>query len=75
MKTSLLLLALSALLAGCATASECAGDWYSIGQRDGRFGAFAQADLYAQRCGAVDVEKYDAGYRDGYAARPNPVGQ
>src|SRR5580765_849309 len=74
MKLSLLLLASITLLSSCVTASECAGDWYSIGLRDGRFGVFAQADIYARRCGVVDTEKYNAGYRDGYASRPNPVG-
>lgn len=74
MKTLLLLAASTAFVSGCATSSDCGNDWYSTGQRDGRAGAFPQADLYARRCGgAVNVEKYNAGYRDGYSERPIPV--
>ena len=42
-----------------------------MGWRDGRVGTFPQGDLYARRCNAGDIEKYNAGYRDGYSARPS----
>jgi len=63
--------ACAVLVAGCGTLSDCGGDWYDVGQRDGRVGTFAQPDLYARRCPAVDVERYNAGYRAGISGRPN----
>ena len=70
----LALLAVIALSA-CAGAesSDCSGDWYSIGKRDGRMGAFSQAERYAKRCGVpVDVQRYEEGFRAGSAERPRP---
>ncbi len=66
------LLALGCALAigGCATAADCGGDWYAHGWRDGRYGAFAQAELYARRCPGVDASEYNRGWRDGAAERP-----
>jgi hypothetical protein len=55
---------------GCATTADCGGDWYAHGWRDGRYGAFAQAELYARRCATVDVGEYNRGWRDGAADRP-----
>jgi hypothetical protein len=55
---------------GCASSADCGGDWYSQGWSDGRYGAFAQADLYARRCPVVDADAYNRGWRDGNAARP-----
>jgi len=61
---------IAALAAGCATTADCSSDWYSKGWSDGRFGAFAQADLYAKRCPGVDTDAYNRGWREGNAARP-----
>jgi predicted small secreted protein len=67
-------LLVSLLLGACATASDCGGDWYAIGQRDGRIGAQMQAATYASRCSAqVDEARYAEGWRDGYSARPIPL--
>ncbi len=64
-----------ALLSGCAsTGTDCGGDWYAIGARDGRLGARPQADLYAARCtGRVDDASYMNGWRAGFAERPVPL--
>jgi hypothetical protein len=64
------------LVAGCASlsSSDCGGDAYALGQRDGRLGATPQSELYAQRCGAApDRAKYDAGWRAGSSERPIPL--
>ena len=66
------------LLAGCAALAEneCTADSYQIGKRDGRIGAYAQADAYAARCGArsrFEASRYLDGWRDGWAERPKPV--
>jgi len=59
-----------ALLGGCVSAADCASDWHSIGQRDGRLGAY-QAQLYVSKCpGPVDTSRYDAGWQEGVAQRP-----
>jgi hypothetical protein len=68
------LIFISLLLGGCATASDCAGDWYAVGQRDGRLGAQMQAETYASRCSAqVDQARYAEGWREGFSARPIPL--
>ena len=59
------------VVAGCASTMDCSGDWYARGWSDGRFGAFAQADLYARRCPGIDADAYNKGWRDGNAARPS----
>ncbi len=59
------------LTASCASTADCGSDWYAKGWSDGRFGAFAQADLYARRCPSVDADAYNKGWRDGNAARPS----
>ena len=74
MKTSLFLFISTALLSGCVTASDCASDGYSVGKRDGRFATYPQGDRYVRSCSAFDLQQYNAGYRDGLAERPNPVG-
>ena len=61
-------LAAALLAAGCASTADCGGDWYTRGWSDGRYGAFAQADLYARRCPGVDADAYNKGWRDGNAA-------
>jgi hypothetical protein len=66
-------LLLTAAAGGCASTADCGGDWFAIGQRDGRLGATPQADLYARRCPAVDAERYGEGWRDGFDRRPRPV--
>ena len=65
------------LVAGCAgiAADECTTDSYQLGRRDGRIGAYAQADAYAARCGTrarFDTQRYLDGWRDGSAERPRP---
>lgn len=75
MRLALILAASSALLAACAgiVAGDCSGDAYQTGRRDGRIGAYAQADRYAARCGPqFDSARYTAGWRDGLADRPRP---
>jgi hypothetical protein len=63
------ILVLACLLGGCA--ADCTGDWYAIGQRDGRLGATPQADIYASRCGGnVDRARYQEGWQSGDAMRP-----
>ena len=60
----------AALLAGCAGAGDCAGDWFATGQRDGMLNAGSQAARYAARCpGPVDTAKYEEGYSDGFSRR------
>jgi len=74
MKSALLLLA---LVGGCANiiTSQCGGDPYAIGERDGRIGVMSQADVYAAYCGArFDAERYRAGWRDGNDQRPSAPG-
>jgi len=66
-----LFLGAALLAAGCASTADCGGDWYTRGWSDGRYGAFAQADLYARRCPGVDADAYNRGWRDGNAARPS----
>ena len=69
MTRTLTTVAVVATLSGCA--ADCAGDWYAIGQRDGRLGATPQADIYASRCGGnVDRARYQEGWQSGDAMRP-----
>jgi hypothetical protein len=61
---------------GCAVinAADCGPDWYSTGKRDGRLGAYSQAELYAARCaGPVDTARYMDGWQAGLYERPIPV--
>ena len=70
MKKRLAILALI-LLNGCAV--DCATDWRSTGERDGRMNAGSQAERYAGSCGGkVDTAAYAEGYRAGAAQRPPP---
>ena len=65
-----MLLACSAVLAGCA-GLDCGSDWYATGQRDGRLGADSQIESYAARCGGnVDRGRYAEGLQSGLAMRP-----
>lgn len=71
-----ILAAVALFLAGCAALveKECTADSYQIGKRDGRIGAYAQADRYAARCGGrFSASRYMDGWRDGFAERPKPV--
>ena len=71
-RTLFSLVGIALLAAGCATTADCStSDWYGKGWSDGRFGSFAQADLYAKRCPGVDVDAYNKGWRDGNSARPS----
>ena len=66
----------AALVAGCAelVSADCGGDAYQIGRRDGRIGAYEQAERYSARCGPqFDPARYAAGWRDGLADRPRPL--
>jgi hypothetical protein len=68
MRNALLLLCV--LLGGCVSAADCASDWYTTGQRDGRLNAY-QAELYASHCTTtVDRARYDQGWQEGFAQRP-----
>ena len=61
-----------AFVSGCAT--DCASDWYAIGQRDGRIGAALQDEYYAARCAVpVDHARYVEGWEAGFAERPTPL--
>jgi len=63
------------LLSGCAGAQsvDCTGDWFEIGKRDGRMGAYSQVERYVARCsGPVDRARYEEGHRAGSAERPRP---
>ena len=62
------------VMAGCASTGDCSGDWYGHGWSDGRYGTFAQADLYARHCPGIDADAYNRGWRDGSAARPTVGG-
>jgi len=73
-----LLLAITSLiaLAGCAGlgSADCGPDWHAIGQRDGRLGAYPQAEAYARRCGVeVDSAAYQRGWQEGFGMRPRPT--
>jgi hypothetical protein len=70
MRAPFLILGAALLVAGCGTTADCGSDWYTKGWSDGRYGAFAQADLYARRCPGVDADAYNKGWRDGNSARP-----
>jgi hypothetical protein len=64
------------LVGGCAgfSNSDCGGDWYSIGARDGRLGATPQPQSYGAHCGVpVDEQRYSEGWRAGYSERPVPL--
>jgi hypothetical protein len=67
------LLWIAGSLALSACAADCGGDWYQLGQRDGRLGASSQVEYYGARCNAQpDAERYAEGYRAGFAQRPVP---
>ena len=70
LRTVVIALAGALTSAGCAT-SDCGSDWYSTGRSDGRVGTFAQADVYARRCPAVNTAEYNRGWRDGASERPS----
>ena len=66
---SILILAASA---GCAT--DGATDWYAIGARDGRLGAWPQDDYLQSRVStSTDREQYLRGWDAGFAQRPHPA--
>ena len=75
MKRAAVLAAAALAVAGCASIAtdECKSDAYQVGLRDGRIGAYSQADAYATRCSAFDRSRYTEGWRDGVAQRPRPV--
>lgn len=63
-------------VAGCAGlgSADCGPDWHAIGQRDGRLGAYPQAEAYARRCGVeVDSAAYQRGWQEGFGMRPRPT--
>ena len=66
-------LVLFAATAGCSGlgALNCKSNWYAVGQRDGLLHVSPQDDFYTRSCpGAVDVERYREGWRDGFSATP-----
>jgi len=78
MKSIVLSSAGAILISGCAALAvdDCKADPYEVGRRDGRVGAYAQAENYSARCAGrarFDVDRYLEGWRDGLADRPRPV--
>jgi hypothetical protein len=77
MSSRLLLASFLALAAGtgCATVgADGATDWYSIGARDGRLGAWPDAGYLQSRLRTPgDRELYIRGWDDGFAQRPGPA--
>lgn len=62
---------------GCLVFSGCAAlnlsqeqcrsaDWYFLGDRDGRYGAQPQIELYTQQCAAHGVRADAARYHEGW---------
>ena len=64
-------LALSGLLlAACTTPeSDCrTSDWYTLGERDARFGLRPQIELYAAQCSRYQVRPAERDYLEGWAS-------
>jgi hypothetical protein len=58
--------------AGCATYG--ATDWYEIGARDGRLGAWPQDEYLQSRFStSTDRAQYLRGWDAGFAQRPHPT--
>ncbi|QNM95796.1 DUF2799 domain-containing protein [Chitinimonas koreensis] len=75
----IVLLASLALLGGCAAMSEAecrSGDWYGVGERDGREGRSSQLGAYAEACQKVavmpDAGEYSRGRERGLRAYCTP---
>ena len=74
LRNSFLLISMVFLVAGCASRSlsehQCiAGDWYTVGERDGLAGASQTRVLDHQNaCGRYDVVPDTASYRQGWEA-------
>jgi hypothetical protein len=63
---------LLAAAAGCATGATT--DWYDIGARDGRLGAWPQDEYLQSRFSTSrDRDQYLRGWDAGFAQRPHPV--
>ena len=70
--TPRLFVLISLLAAGCAT--DGSTDWYGIGARDGRLGAFPQDDyLQSKFSTSADRAQYLRGWEAGFARRPGPA--
>lgn len=66
------LVLISLLVAGCATNGST--NWYDIGARDGRLGAFPQDDYLESRFStSADRAQYLRGWDAGFAQRRGPV--
>lgn len=58
--------------AGCATGANT--DWYAIGARDGRLGAWPHDEYLQSRFSlSSDRAQYLRGWEDGFAQRPHPA--
>jgi hypothetical protein len=69
-----LLVSLFILAASAGCASYGATDWYEIGARDGRLGAWPQDEYLQSRFGTpTDRAQYLRGWDAGFAQRPHPV--
>jgi len=63
---------LVAASAACTTAGNA--DWYALGARDGRLGAWPQDDYLESRFSSSrDRELYMRGWDAGFAQRPGPA--
>ena len=64
--------ACAALNSACvALSTDCAQDWYSSGERDGRLGIQPWDVQYAAACGGrFDQVRYVSGWQTGVSARP-----
>ena len=63
-----------AFCAGCASTASGDTDWYAIGTRDARLGAFPQDEYLQSRFSTpADRARYLRGWEDGFAQRPHPV--
>ena len=69
-----LLVSLFILAASAGCASYGATDWYEIGARDGRLGAWPQDEYLQSRFGTpTDRAQYLRGWDAGFAQRPHPT--
>lgn len=68
-------ISLLAVSAGCASVSAGgATDWYAIGARDGRLGAWPQDEYLQSRFSTSDDRaQYLRGWEAGSAQRPHPA--
>jgi hypothetical protein len=72
MKSTAILLAACASLAGCASVTQLsdnqcrAANWYEVGERDGLSGGPARIDTYAYQCDKHSVQVARDRYMEGW---------